>query len=253
MFSSASRIPWSPRVLLNAGTLAALWFEPSDMSTLFQDVNGTIPVTAVGQSVAMIHDKSGFGYHATQSNATLRPTLQIDAEGYYYLDVGTSDTAKGLIIPPFPFPNSVGIYQGIGCYQTSYASNYPVVFYLRGSAYDNSHRMGMIHFVNTNRVVFQCGIVGVINVANPSPLNTKNVFSGSMIASRASKKLYKNGVLLVTGGASTLTDSGANFTGGYGNSMFGRLYTAIAMYREVTTQEQLLLDRYIGASMGLNF
>lgn len=40
------------------------WYDPSDFSTLFQDAAGTTPVTAVGQPVGRILDKSGRGNHA---------------------------------------------------------------------------------------------------------------------------------------------------------------------------------------------
>ena len=51
------------------------WFDPSDLSTLYQDAAGTIPVTAVEQPVGKMLDKSGNGYHATQSITASRPTL----------------------------------------------------------------------------------------------------------------------------------------------------------------------------------
>ena len=51
------------------------WFDPSDMSTMYQDAAGTIPVTAVEQPVGKILDKSGNGNHATQSITASRPTL----------------------------------------------------------------------------------------------------------------------------------------------------------------------------------
>lgn len=35
-----------------------VWYDPSDLSTLFQDAAGTIPVTAAGQPVGLILDKS---------------------------------------------------------------------------------------------------------------------------------------------------------------------------------------------------
>ena len=34
------------------------WFDPSDLSTLYQDAAGTVPVTAVGQPVGLVLDKS---------------------------------------------------------------------------------------------------------------------------------------------------------------------------------------------------
>lgn len=61
------------------------WYDPSDLSTMYQDAAGTIPVTAVGQPVGKILDKSGRGNHATQSTTASRPTLQQDTSGKYYL------------------------------------------------------------------------------------------------------------------------------------------------------------------------
>lgn len=52
-----------------------LLFDIGDMSTMFQDAAGTIPVTAVEQPVGKILDKSGNGNHATQSVTASRPTL----------------------------------------------------------------------------------------------------------------------------------------------------------------------------------
>lgn len=61
------------------------WYDPSDLSTMYQDAAGTVPVTAVGQPVGRIRDKSGRGNHATQTTTASRPTLQIDTAGNYYL------------------------------------------------------------------------------------------------------------------------------------------------------------------------
>lgn len=47
----------SPSALFAAGD-PGFWFDPSDFSTLFQDSAGTTPVTAAGQSVGLVLDKS---------------------------------------------------------------------------------------------------------------------------------------------------------------------------------------------------
>lgn len=60
-----------------------IWLDPSDFSTMFQDAAGTTPVTAVGQSVGLIRDKSGNGIDFSQSTSTKRPVLGHDADGYY--------------------------------------------------------------------------------------------------------------------------------------------------------------------------
>ena len=76
---------YNPATLFSGGQQGA-WYDPSDFSTMFQDVAGTVPVTATGQAVARINDKSGRGNHATQATAPARPILRIDAAGKYYLE-----------------------------------------------------------------------------------------------------------------------------------------------------------------------
>jgi len=72
----------TPRNILNQAIVRAIvsenngaWFDPSDLSTLYQDAAGTVPVTAVEQPVGKILDKSGNGNHATQSVTASQPTL----------------------------------------------------------------------------------------------------------------------------------------------------------------------------------
>jgi hypothetical protein len=60
---------------LFANNEPGVWYDPSDMATLFQDAAGTTPVTAVEQPVGLILDKSGRGNHASQSTSTARPVL----------------------------------------------------------------------------------------------------------------------------------------------------------------------------------
>lgn len=49
------------------------WYDPSDISTLFQDAAGTTPVTADGDPVGLMMDKSGNGNHVSQATSTKRP------------------------------------------------------------------------------------------------------------------------------------------------------------------------------------
>lgn len=64
----------NPIEIFSAGEQGA-WFDPSDLSTLFQDSAGTTPVTAVEQPVGKILDKSGRGNHASQPTSAARPVL----------------------------------------------------------------------------------------------------------------------------------------------------------------------------------
>lgn len=50
-------VGWTPASLFAAGE-PGVWYDPSDFSTMFQDNTGTTPVTATGQTVGLIFDKS---------------------------------------------------------------------------------------------------------------------------------------------------------------------------------------------------
>ncbi|MBT0886278.1 MULTISPECIES: hypothetical protein [Acinetobacter] len=67
-------------------------YDPNDLTTLYQDAAGTVPVTGVGQAVGLIKDKSGRGNHAYQTTSASRPLLQRNATiGVYYLEFDGSD------------------------------------------------------------------------------------------------------------------------------------------------------------------
>jgi hypothetical protein len=74
--------PWGNPVpaLFEAGEQGA-WYDPSDLTTMFQDTAGTNPVTATGQSVARINDKSGRGNNATQATTAAQPIYGIEPFG----------------------------------------------------------------------------------------------------------------------------------------------------------------------------
>lgn len=82
--TAAIRAAFSPSSLFAANE-PGVWFDPSDLSTLYQDAAGTVPVTGVEQPVGRILDKSGRGFHATQATATSRPVLRQDGNGKHYL------------------------------------------------------------------------------------------------------------------------------------------------------------------------
>ena len=51
-------------------------YDPNDLTTMFQDAAGTVPVTGVGQAVGLIRDKSGRNNHAFQTTSSARPIFQ---------------------------------------------------------------------------------------------------------------------------------------------------------------------------------
>ena len=81
---------WTPADLFILGEQGA-WYDPSDLSTMFQDSAGTTPVTEVGQPVGLILDKSGNDNHASQATAADRPLLQNDGVNNYLAFDGVDD------------------------------------------------------------------------------------------------------------------------------------------------------------------
>jgi hypothetical protein len=82
---------WSPSALFTSGEQGA-WYDPSDLSTMFQDRAGTTPVTADGQTVGKILDKSGRGNHATAPSDAARMLYKTDGTYHWLLADGVNDT-----------------------------------------------------------------------------------------------------------------------------------------------------------------
>jgi hypothetical protein len=65
--------PFRPSQLFASGEQGA-WYDPSDLSNMFQDASGTTPA-ALEQPVGLLRDKSGRGNHASQTTLAARPVL----------------------------------------------------------------------------------------------------------------------------------------------------------------------------------
>jgi hypothetical protein len=92
------------------------WYDPSDLSTLFQDSAGTTPVTTAGQPVGLMLDKTDNTYNALQATSAARPTYVVASNGDSVLQNDEIDDALAVT-----FPN-----MGIAC---------TVAFVTQGSVY----------------------------------------------------------------------------------------------------------------------
>lgn len=84
---------WSPLALS-----PTVWYDPSDLSTLFQDSAGTVPVTVPGQPVGRMLDKSGNDYHMTQATSDRRPLYQ-SSGGLHWLQFDGVDDGMSFSAP----------------------------------------------------------------------------------------------------------------------------------------------------------
>ena len=83
-------------------------FDPSDITTLFQDSGGTTPVTAPGQNAVLMRDKSGRGNHATLTNVV----YQVDGTGRPYLSFNGT-TSSGVTPTITPGTNKAQVFAGV--------------------------------------------------------------------------------------------------------------------------------------------
>lgn len=89
-----------------------LWYDPSDLSTLFQDSAGTIPVTADGDPVGLILDKSGLGNHAFQVTLASRPTYRTDGTLHWLEFDGVNDWLVTTAVLPITGTDKITILVG---------------------------------------------------------------------------------------------------------------------------------------------
>ena len=88
-----------------------VWYDPSDLSTMFQDAAGTLPVTGDGQPVGKILDKSGRGNHATQATTTARPLYKTDGT-YHWLQFDGVDDSLSTAAINFTGTNKMSAFTG---------------------------------------------------------------------------------------------------------------------------------------------
>jgi hypothetical protein len=86
---------FTPLDLFQSGE-QGVWYDPSDLSTLFQDDAGTTPVVSDGDPVGLMQDKSGNGNDATQSVSASRPTYRTDGTLHWLEFDGVDDYMESL-------------------------------------------------------------------------------------------------------------------------------------------------------------
>jgi len=100
-----------PDELFYGGTVQGAWYDPSDLTTLFQDAAGTTPVTAVEQAVGLMLDKSkglvlgselspNVGPYANTSDWTAQNSASLAAvSGEIQITAGDGFSLAYIVIP----------------------------------------------------------------------------------------------------------------------------------------------------------
>lgn len=252
----ASLLDAAIRSMFSSGAQGA-WYDPSDFSTLFQDSAGTTPVTATGQPVGKILDKSGKGNHATQATATSRPLLQQDGLGYYYLNFDGVDDSLATGNINFTVTDKMTVFAGVQ--KVSDAATASLVE-LSTSSSGNNGTFQVLAPTGVSAANIRFSGKGTVAASGTQTeaANEALVFTG--IADIAAPRIAsrKNGAYNGSDGAISLG------TGTFGTyPLFigarsgptlpfnGRLYGLVVVGAAKTDADIALAERYVGSKMGI--
>lgn len=108
--ATGQAVPSFDPASLFAASEVGVWYDPSDLASMFQDATGTIPA-AVGSPVGRINDKSGGNRHATQGTSSARPMLRKDGDRFYLEFDGIDDYLRATFTITNPFTRISAIRQ----------------------------------------------------------------------------------------------------------------------------------------------
>lgn len=225
------------------------WYDPSDLSTLYEDPEGTIPVTGTGQSVGLMRDKSGCGNHVSQAAASRKPILQQDANGKYCL---VGDGFDDILVNTTYVPQGAQTvaqalaYSALGTTQNSY-----------GQA-QSTGGLGL----NVNSV----GVLGLRYGTGSSNEALASTQGGVALNQPYVLTGWSDGVaavkIAVNAGAgdtaSAITPAGPTglylfaFYGGAGTPAAANLYGHLTIARKLSADEMVTLKKYLAARAGLS-
>lgn len=232
-------------------------YDPNDLSTMFQDAAGTVPVTGAGQAVGLMKDKSGRNNHAYQTNSASRPILRKNAEtGANYLEFDGSDDFLQTSNIDFTSTDKLSLFAGVR------KSSDATLGYLLNLG-DYRTQQGVFHVrapqsnADTNVALYVKGTTGAPAIAGSVPSGVNFVLSGSAALAPSSIKLRINAILAAS----------ANFNLGVGNfenyplyigrfngteSPFnGHVYSLIGIGRLTTAIETAAIEKELAKRTGV--
>ena len=190
---------------LFAGGLKGVWYDPSDLATVWQDSGRTTP-GVVGQPVGCIDDKSGNGYNAIQATAGSRPILRNSGTLYWLEFDGVDDFLASNATVDLTASNEVSAF--IGLRKTSDATTQVV---LENTTAAGSFRV----YVPTGLTNYIYGAGGTtpidVNATGLAAPNTA-VISGQTKISTPISTIRVNGVQRATTGTPLGTGNMGNYT-----------------------------------------
>lgn len=214
---------FTPASLFAAGEKGA-WYDPSDLSSLFQDAAGTIPVTADGQAVGRIRDKSGNGIHLKRAVGSSQAVYRANSGGMPYVEItGTSGSQVWFDSGGSTFAydsRTENIFLGA---RTENAASQTTVQFMVGYPLDpRTYGIRFQRVADQVNVIYSGDEENIDKLTNRAP-SLPSAYSDSYLTSFVtSTRPFSSFDLLVNDSAAGVTDSG--------NSGAGRLNLGLSTF-----------------------
>jgi hypothetical protein len=233
-------------------------YDPNDLTTLYQDAAGTIPVTAAGQPVGLMKDKSGRNNHASQTASASRPILQRNATtGAYYLVFDGVDDFFITNSIDFTATDKVSLFTGVR--KLSVVTSAVLLEFSENSGGINgtfalwSPLTALANYAGFSRGTVSSNAISPPNYTSPNSavLSAKSQISTDVAILRA------NGIQV----AQQSTDQGTgNYgkhplyigrRGGYGLAFNGHIYGLIGVGKLVSNNETASIEKVLAKRVGV--
>lgn len=237
-------ISLASQALAIARAAGGAFYNPFDMSSLFQDAAGSTPVTASGQSVRRVNDLTGNGFNAIAPSDAARPTLTI-AGGLSYLDVNGTNNWMNVT----PTLNLGEVWWHVGGWRADADDD-------RFFATSNTYR-GASFLANTGRSVWVNSVDATVNIGpNTNGAGAANVYT----VEQASTTSLSGRVNAIAGSTITPYDDSGSTQGvalfSASNSsalatLAGRFYGGAFAPGALTSGNRAIVEAYVAALAGV--
>ena len=237
-------LEWLPTELFQNNE-QGVWYDPSDISSMYQDAAMTIPVTAHGDPVGAMMDLSGNGNHATQSVSASRPTYQTDGFLHWLQFDGVDDN----LAHPYSSGTSNLTLAASGATTTNSGRQQIIG---AGAA---GNKLTSLVWIRVNNADSWGTYSTTDKATGDSALNTPIVMINVGNHASEVQKLYTNGQLTASFTGIFQGDSNdRRYIGSERASssfMQGRIYGIAGLGREITESELFSLNKYLATKSGV--
>lgn len=230
-------------------------YDPNDLTTLYQDAVGTVPVTATGQPVGLMIDKSGRGNNAYQTVATSRPILRRNVTtGKYYLAFDGFDDFLVTKNIDFTATGSMSLF--LGASRLSNAS-VGVIAELSGNA---NNTTGAFYVISPSSAgTSTVGYLTKGTLAYAASCVNNSTFLTTLRSNITDKKyeFRVDGKLLLSSSPNLGVGKFGNHPlyigrrGGVSLTFNGHLYSLIGIGRLTSESETITLEKFIAKNTGV--